>query len=162
MRKFISISIIIMLLFSFSNRINASLIYPIRYKYRIYNLSIYDSYEYVVLGHSHARDSFLMEDDNGILNLGLGGQDLEFQYRMLVKYEEYLTDNTKVLLEFSINSLCNLYTGNEVRYVPLGFDVDELKITNLDYFLETRLPLYGIEKWVLMSQLEHYALKDYS
>lgn len=148
MRKFIVILLPIMffliLNLIFEEDISSSL-HKFRYKHEIYNLNDEDSFPYVVVGHSHARDSFPMIK-NELLNLGLSGQDLYWSNLMLLKYNQYIADDGIIMIEISFNTFCQEKLPGSIRYVPLGFDMNELDISLEEYLIEQYLPLMGVDK----------------
>lgn len=157
----IPIFIYILLNVLFRSQIN-QYIYSVRYKHEIYNLGSNDVFEYVVVGNSHARDSFLMNDNN-LLNLGLSGQNLHWSNKMLLKYNEYIDSNAKILIEVSYFSLCTGVQEGTIRYVPLGFNREELDLSMEDYLMEKYLPLAGFNRLesLLANNDGHFANKLY-
>lgn len=153
----IPIFVYILLNILFSSQINKHF-YSIRYKHEIYNLHSGDVFKYVVVGNSHARDSFLM-DDNNLLNLGLSGQNLYWSNQMLLKYDEYINPNAKILIEVSYFSLCDGEQEGAVRYVPLGFNRSELDLSLEEYLIERYLPLVGFNRteFLLTNDNNHFA-----
>lgn len=120
-------------------------IYSVRYKHGIYNLETSDVFEFVVVGNSHARDSFLMNDNN-LLNLGLSGQNLYWSNQMLLKFNEHIDSNAKILIEVSYFSLCTSDQDGHIRYVPLGFSRDEMDLSMEDYLIEKYIPIVGFNR----------------
>ena len=148
----------------FSVQIN-NIFYSVRYKHEIYNLQTSDVFEYVVVGNSHARDSFLMSDNN-LLNLGLSGQNLYWSNQMLLKFDNNIDPNAKILIEVSYFSLCVSEQEGAIRYVPLGFNRSELDLSLEEYLIERYLPLVGFNRLesLLANNDSHFAntLYDFS
>lgn len=136
-------------------------VYPSRYKHDLFP-EPHESFDYVVLGHSHARDSFdfnLVEKKG--LNLALSAQNLYWNQKMLEKYETFFHEDTVVIIEVSYATFCQADRFGQIRYVPLGFDHKEVGITFQDYLLEKYFPLIGFNSLELIfSSSEHRAIRD--
>ena len=124
-------------------------VFPVRYKHDIFPEDN-EIFDYVVLGHSHARDSFDFDltTQSGI-NLALSGQTIEWSYKMLRHYEEHFDNETIIIIEVSYDSFCREPQPPKIRYVPLGFSIEETGLDYEDYFLEKFFPFVGINgAWV--------------
>jgi hypothetical protein len=137
---------------------NTSPFYESRYKHQIYNLDSNDRFDFVVVGHSHARDSFLMNKNN-LLNLGLSGQNLYWSDKMLVKFDKYISNNAVIMIETSFITFCQGPQAGGIRYLPLGFEREELGLTFEEYIIEKYLPFVGIDRTelILRNPETHFA-----
>lgn len=118
-------------------------VFPARYKHDIFPEEN-EIFDYVVVGHSHARDSFDFDltRQNGI-NLALSAQTIEWSDKMLQQYEEHFSDETSIIVEVSYGSFCTDIQEPLIRYVPMGFSIKEIGIELEDYIIDRFLPLIG-------------------
>jgi hypothetical protein len=146
----------------FLEEINKFLIYPNRFKHNVFP-TINERFDYVVVGHSHGRDSFNFEliENNGI-NLSFSSQNLYWSKNLLEKYESYFHEGTTIIIEVSFNTFCQEESFGNVRYVNLGFDRKQVRLTLTDYIVSKYLPLLGINGLnILINPTRHFADRDF-
>ena len=131
----------------FSDWIHENYIYPVRYKHDLFPKDD-ERFDYAVVGNSHARDSFNFElsDQEGI-NLALSAQKIYWSNQLLQKYNDHFDDDTIIIVALTYDELCQSAEFGQVRYVPLGFNATDIKISYENYILEKHFPLIGIDKF---------------
>ena len=101
-------------------------------------------FDVVVTGNSQpsaAIDFSLNNSING-LNIALGSQSLDFDYKMLNAFENNFDEETIILLTLTFFSFCDQYSGSTRRYDPF-FETDYVLF---DRIIERHLPLVGFER----------------
>lgn len=123
--------------------IQDNFVFPARYKHNIFPEDN-EFFDYVVVGHSHARDSFDFDltTQNGI-NLALSAQTIEWSDKMLQQYEGHFNDETIIIVEISYSSFCTDIQKPLVRYIPLGFRYNEIGLEIEEYIIEKFFPFVG-------------------
>jgi hypothetical protein len=145
----------------FIDNINQSLIYPNRFKYDVFP-DANERFDYVVIGHSHGRDSFnfQLNENNGI-NLSFSSQNLYWSKELITHYEQYFLDTTTIIIEVSFNTFCQKESFGNIRYVNLGFDRTQVGISITDYIVSKYVPLLGINGFnILLNPTNHFANRD--
>lgn len=146
---------------SYLETINLRYVYPNRYKHNLFP-GENEVFDYVVTGHSQARDSFDFEliSKSGI-NLGLSSQDIYWSIKMLNHYSDYYNDNTRIIIELSHQNFCLEPQFKRTFYIPLGFPRSQIKLSLTEYYLAKFFPLVGMNGFnILRGNQTHFANID--
>lgn len=141
--------------------INLRYVYPNSYKHNLFPAEN-EVFDYVVTGHSQARDSFDFEliSKNGI-NLGLSGQDVYWSTKILIHYGGYYHENTKIIIELSHQNFCLEPQFGRTIYIPLGFTRNQIRLSLTEYYLAKFFPLIGMNGFsILNGNQSHFANID--
>lgn len=146
----------------FLNEINTRYIYPSRYKHNLFP-NENEFFDYVVTGHSQARDSFdfRLTSKSGI-NLGLSGQDIYWSSEMVIHYNEYMHEDTKIIIELSHQNFCSEPRFGLIRYIPIGFSRNQIQLNHTEYYLSKYLPLIGMNGFNILIEDSHFANIDFN
>jgi hypothetical protein len=68
---------------------------------------------------------------------------------MLLKFDEFISYDALIMIETSFNTFCQGPQTGGVRYLPLGFDREELGLTFEEYIIEKYLPFFGMDRFEL-------------
>lgn len=102
-------------------------------------------FDIVVTGNSQPSagiDFDYVEEING-LNMALGSQSVDYDYEMYKAFEEYMNEDTVVVVTLTFFSFCDRYNGTLFRYDPFL----DVQISLEDRIIFNYFPLFGLNRF---------------
>lgn len=110
-----------------------------------YKFSQLERINYVNIGSSHGGYAIDYSQFSNSINLGIGGQRMDYGLKILESIEYSLDQNSIVIMPISFFSFCGTYDGPKTEY--LGFlHRNEIEISYVDEILELYFPYLSINK----------------
>ncbi len=123
-------------------------------------------YDVVNVGNSHARYGINYKDltDTSGLNLALDSQDFQYDRAMLKQYDQYMDEDTVVVICISYFSFYNRFgeTNSTARYYYLLNAVNNPNFKLQDHLIERFFPMIGINKLNIFLDDLHSGILFYS